>query len=142
LLAVTCFCLLFAGLEGGLVDDERNRRRTVGSVDVRCASTSCPAPLRVERRLGRTRHLIDPDGASGRIRSRASSTFAAGARPAALGAALPRFRRAPPVAPLRPLTGAANLTPEARLLVGALGLLVLALLFQRFPGLLPIRLLR
>ena len=43
---------------------------------------------------------------------------------------------------LRRVPDAERLAPEARLLVGAVRLLVLPLLFQRLSGLLPVRLLR
>ena len=66
LLAVTCFCLLFAGLQGGLLGDERaTGPRLLAPVDVRLRFDELPdTALRVEYDTGARIDLIDRSTAS------------------------------------------------------------------------------
>ena len=92
LLAVTCFCLLFAGLEGGLVDDEHaTGARLSAPVDVRLRFDELPGTaLRVEYDSGVHVNLIDPTTASAAGSAVALVDGFAGRCPtAALEAALP-----------------------------------------------------
>ena len=92
LLAVTCFCLLFAGLQGGLVGDEHaTGARLSAPVDVRLRFDELPGTaLRVEYDSGVRVNLIDPTTASAAGSAVALVDGFAGRCPtAALDAALP-----------------------------------------------------
>jgi hypothetical protein len=92
LLAVTCFCLVFAGLEGGLVGDESaTGSRLTAPVDVRLRFDELPGTaLRVEYDSGVRVSLIDATTASAAGSAVALVDGFAGRCPtAALDAALP-----------------------------------------------------